>query len=77
MNAGLAAGGASTHDALRDLMGAAGRTTVSASQLSHLLPVLAGALHGVFACGLVIAALMIPVGLIVPRARPVPGQAAS
>ena len=70
LNAGLAAGGPGTHNALRDLMGTAGRATLSTAQLSQLLPVLAGALHAVFACGLIIAGLMIPIGLIVPRTRP-------
>ncbi len=67
MNAGLAAGGSSTHGALQELMGAAGRAAVPAGELARLLPVLAGALHGVFICGLAVAALMIPVALIVPR----------
>ncbi len=75
LNAGLAAGGPGTHNALRDLMGSVGRATLPAAQLGQLLPVLAGALHAVFACGLIIAALMIPIGLIVPRHRPDPGVA--
>ena len=54
---------------------APGRATLPAAQLGQLLPVLAGALHAVFACGLIIAALMIPIGLIVPRHRPDPGVA--
>ena len=64
LNAGLAAGGVGTHSALRDLMTAATRATLAPDELVRLLPVLGGALHTVFACGLVIAALTIPVALV-------------
>ena len=67
LNAGLAAGGPQTHDALRDLMGAAGRAALLPQDLARLLPVLAGALHAVFTCGLIIAVATIPAALIVPR----------
>ena len=66
MNAGLAVGGPGTHGALQALMGAAGRAALPAIELARLLPVLGGALHGVFACGVVTAALMVPVALIAP-----------
>ena len=67
LNAGLAAGGPDTHAALQALMGSAGHDAVPPGELARLLPVLGSALHGVFACGLVVALLTIPVGLIVPR----------
>jgi hypothetical protein len=73
LNAGLAAGGPETSGALHDLMGEAGRAALPTGELERLLPVLTSALHTVFACGLGIAILTIPVALIVPRLRP--GQA--
>ena len=69
LNAGLSAGGAQTHAALQDIMGATGRASLPAEALARLLPVLAAALHGVFVCGLALAVLTIPVALLVPRKR--------
>ncbi len=70
LNAGLAAGGPGAHHALRTLMDPAGRAALPGAELSRLLPVLAGALHGVFLVGMAVAVLTVPVGLIVPRQRP-------
>ena len=68
LNAGLAAGGAGAQGALRALMNPAGRAALPAGALASLVPVLAGALHGVFATALVVALLTIPVaGLVLRR----------
>ena len=72
LNARLAAGGPATLATLHDVMDAAGRAALPAEELARLLPVMAGALHSVFACGLAIAVLTIPIALIVPRTRPEP-----
>ena len=75
LNAGLSAGGPGTQGALHDLMGEAGRASLPPGELDRLLPVLASALHSVFACGLVIAILTILVALIVPRVQSEPQAA--
>ena len=72
LNAGLAAGGPDAHSALRELMSATTRATLPAGELARLLPVLGGALHSVFICGVAIALLTIPVALLVRQARPGP-----
>ena len=63
LNAGLAAGGPETHGALRALMDPASRVTLLPAELARLVPVLAGALHGVFAVALVLALLTVPAAL--------------
>ncbi len=69
LNAGLAAGGADSHGALRALMDPVSRAALSLPDLSRLEAVLAGALHGVFGALLLVTLLSLPVALIVPRRR--------
>ena len=69
LNAGLAAGGADAHGALRALMDPAQRMLLPLAELGRLTTVLAGALHGVFGAMLVLTLLSLPVALIVPRPR--------
>ena len=69
MNASLSAAGPGMHGALRALMDPASRALLSAADLARLVPALDGALFGVFAFGLVIALLSIPVAWIVPKRR--------
>ncbi len=67
LNARLAAGGPGTSGALRALMDPVARRALPATELARLVPALDAALWGVFAFGLVIALLCVPVALIVPR----------
>jgi multidrug resistance protein len=69
LNAGLAAAGPAAHDALRQLMDPVSRAALPAEQVAPLVTVLAGALHGVFGLCLVVAAVALPVALLVPVRR--------
>ena len=69
LNAGLAAGGADAHGALRALMDPVTRLALPLVELQRLTTVLTGALHGVFGALLVLTLLSLPVALIVPRRR--------
>ena len=70
LNAGLAAGGPGAHGALRTLMDPATRRGMQPDTLARLVPVLANALHGVFAVALAAAVLTVPVAMLVMRRRP-------
>jgi len=69
MNASLSAAGPEMHGALRALMDPVSRGLLSAAELARLVPALDGTLFRVFAFGLVIAVLSVPVARIVPRRR--------
>ncbi len=67
LNAGLAAAGPASHDAVRDLVQPALRTALPAAELARLTEALAHALHNVFilAAGIAVVALLLI--LLVPR----------
>ena len=69
LNAGLSAGGADAHGALRALMDPVSRAALPVAELGRLVSVLTGALHGVFGAMVVLTVLTLPVALIVPRRR--------
>ena len=69
LNAGLSAGGADAHGALRALMDPVSRAALKLAELGRLEAVLTSALHGVFGAMLALTLLSLPVALIVPRRR--------
>jgi len=74
LNAGLAAAGPASHDAVRDLVEPALRIALPAAELARLTEALAHALHNVFtlAAGVAVVALLIV--LIVPRKARLPQE---
>ncbi len=74
LNAGLAAAGPAAHDAVRDLVDPALRAALPAAELARLAAALAQALHGVFALATGIAAVALPIILLVPRRARMPRE---
>ena len=74
LNAGLAAAGPAAHDAMRDLVDPALRAAVPAAELARLTGALAEALHGVFVLAAGIAAVALPIILLVPRRARMPQE---
>jgi EmrB/QacA subfamily drug resistance transporter len=74
LNAGLAAAGPASHDAVRDLVEPAHRIALPAAELARLTEALAHALHNVFtlAAGIAVVALLIV--LLVPRKARLPRE---
>ena len=74
LNAGLAAAGPASHDAVRYLVEPALRTALPAAELARLTNALADALHNVFILAAVIAAVALLIILLVPRQARLPRE---
>ena len=72
LNAGLAAAGPASHDAVRDLVEASRRVALPAAELARLTGALATALHGVFALAVAIAVVALLGVFLVPRRARLP-----